>query len=143
MTTQNSSGTLSAGVAALLASTMPDIKLLIIANTGVNPMVFKFGSAPTSATDGIPLDGASAPGGQGGALALAVQDEPGDFTPPADAVYAFSALGTSYVVQQVDGAHAIAPRLWCDMGWREHSAMIRMVTIKSGDHPSGRRLKKP
>jgi hypothetical protein len=109
MTTRNSSGTLSAGVAALLAPTMPDIKTLIIANSGLNPMVIKFGSAPLSATDGTPLDGASVAGGQGGALALAVQDEPGDFAPPADAVYGYSALGTSYAVQQVDGAHAIAP----------------------------------
>jgi hypothetical protein len=109
MTTQNSSGTLSAGVAALLAPAMPDIKLLIICNSGTHPMAIKFGSAPLSATDGIPLDGASAPGGQGGSLVLGVKDEPGDFTPPADAVYAFSTLGTSYAVQQVDGAHAIAP----------------------------------
>jgi hypothetical protein len=109
MATRNSSGTLSAGVAALLAPAMPDIKLLIIANNGTNPMIYKFGSAPTSATDGTPLDGASAAGGQGGSLLLGVQDEPGDFTPPADALYAFSALGTSYVMQQVDGAHAIAP----------------------------------
>ena len=109
MATRNSSGTLSAGVAALLAPAMPDIKTLIICNNGICPLVIKFGSPPLSATDGIPLDGASTAGGQGGALALAVQDEPGDFTPPSHAIYGYSELGTTFSVVQECGAYRIAP----------------------------------
>jgi hypothetical protein len=110
MATRNSSGTLSAGVAALLAPAMPDIKTLIICNSGLNPMVAKFGSLPTSATDGIPLDGASAPGGQGGSLVLGVEDQPGgESCVPSDAIFGSSALGTTFSVQQLDGLHRVAP----------------------------------
>jgi hypothetical protein len=109
MATRNSSGTLSAGVAALLAPAMPDIKTLIICNNGICPLVIKFGSAPLSATDGIPLDGASTAGGQGGALVLAVQDALGDFAPPSDSIFGLSALGTTFSISQQDGAYRIAP----------------------------------
>jgi hypothetical protein len=105
----NSSGTLAAGTGAQLAAGRSDLKLLIICNTGLNPMVAKFGSLPTSATDGFPLDPATAAGGQGGSLMLAVEDAPGDFAPPADALYGMSAAGTTFSVVQEDGAYRIAP----------------------------------
>src|SRR5256885_14744311 len=91
---KTTSGTLSAGSAALLAAAVTDCTLLIIANNGISPMVVKFGSAPTSVTDGIPLDGASAAGGQGGSLVLT-----GD-SAVADAVYGMSAAGTTFAVSQ-------------------------------------------
>jgi hypothetical protein len=113
MTTVTSSGTLAPGVAAQIAPAMPDAKLVIICVNGVNPMVAKFGVLPTSNTDGIPLDGASVSGSQGGSLVLAVKDEknltPPDYRPPPDAIYAVSALGTTFSVVQVDGADKIAP----------------------------------
>jgi hypothetical protein len=90
---------------------MTDIKLLIIANNGIHPMVLKFGSAPTSATDGIPLDGASTAGGQGGALILGIEDEPGGDCVPVDAIYGMSAAGTTFSVTQQDGAHFVIPYL--------------------------------
>jgi hypothetical protein len=68
---------------------------------GVNPATFKFGSAPTSATDGVTLGAASVSGGQGGSLLLSDGDShttQGDT--PVDAVYAYSALGTTIAIEE-------------------------------------------
>ena len=96
-------GTLAAATAKLLAAGVDagvnQCRSLIIANNGINPMIVKFGSAPTSATDGIPLDPASASGGQGGSLVLT-----GDSAPP-DAVYGYSTVGTTYSIAQGTTAH--------------------------------------
>lgn len=73
----------------------PARRLLIIANNGINPMVIKFGSPPESETDGIPLDGASTEGGQGGSLFLDNMDQM-----IAETVYGYSTLGTTYAVAQ-------------------------------------------
>lgn len=94
ISTKTTSGTLAAGIAALLAPAYPQCSLLIIANNGTNPMVYKFGSAPTSATDGIPLDPASVAGGQGGVLVLTGEHA------CSDAVYGMSTSGTTFSVQQ-------------------------------------------
>ena len=98
--TVSTSGTLAAATPQLLAASVAQqCKLLIIANNGINPMVVKFGSAPTSPTDGIPLDPASVSGGQGGSLVLT-----GDSAPP-DAVYGYSTAGTTYGVAQGVTSH--------------------------------------
>jgi hypothetical protein len=92
----NTSGTLVPATGAqIAASQAPNCSLLIVANNGTNPMVIKFGSAPTSAIDGIPLDGAATAGGQGGSLMLT-----GDDISRSDAVYGYSALGTTFAVAQ-------------------------------------------
>jgi hypothetical protein len=68
---------------------------------GINPATFKFGSAPTSATDGFTLDPASASGGQGGSLFLSNGDShttQGDT--PVDAVYAYSTGGTTVTIEE-------------------------------------------
>ena len=93
-TIKTTSGTLAPATGALLAAAQGECSLLIIANNGVNPMVFKFGSVPSSATDGIPLDPASAAGGQGGSLVLT------EDAACADSVYGYSTLGTTFSVQQ-------------------------------------------
>jgi hypothetical protein len=92
--TQTTSGSLAAGAAALMAPAYAECSLLIIANNGTNPMVYKFGSAPANITDGIPLDPASVSGGQGGVLVLTGDDA------CADAIYGMSASGTTFSVQQ-------------------------------------------
>lgn len=71
-----------------------DRKHLCIIVNGVNPATIKFGSAPTSATDGISLDGASMSGGQGGSLWY------GELDAPTDPVFAWSTLGSTISVAQ-------------------------------------------
>jgi hypothetical protein len=91
-----SSGTLAAGTGAQLAAPSPPLCLMaIVANNGVNPMVVKFGSMPTSATDGIPLDPASTAGGQGGSITLT-----DDQVSQTDAIFGYSTLGTTFAVLQ-------------------------------------------
>lgn len=71
-----------------------DRKYLTIVVNGINPCTIKFGSAPTSVTDGISLDGASTSGGQGGSIWY------GELDAPIDAIFAWSTLGTSVGVAQ-------------------------------------------
>jgi hypothetical protein len=85
--------TLLAGAGAQIAAANPVCAAFVISNNGTNPMVVKFGSMPTSATDGMPLDPASAQGGQGGSLVLTGENA------PSDSVFGLSALGTSCSVQ--------------------------------------------
>jgi hypothetical protein len=87
------SGTLAAETAAQLAAGQ-SCTFLLVMNNGVNPMVVRFGSTPTSDTDGIALDGASAAGGQGGSLMLTENQI------STDDIYGMSALGTTYTVLQ-------------------------------------------
>ena len=63
---------------------------LLRATTGTNPAVFKFGSAPTSATDGVVLDSTTAVGGRLYA---------GSVDCPTDAVWAYSTAGTTVSVE--------------------------------------------
>ena len=79
------STTLAAGVAAQIAAPLSGCTCNIISNNGTAPMVFKFGSSPTSAIDGIGLDGASSSGGQGGSMVLT------GAAAFSDAIFAFSA----------------------------------------------------
>jgi hypothetical protein len=90
----STSGTLSAGVGALLAAGQNPCTLIIVANSGVNPMVVKFGSVPLSATDGFPLDGASTAGGQGGSITL----ESAEAT--SQPIYGLSSAGTTFGIVQ-------------------------------------------
>ena len=69
-------------------------RVFIIANNGLNPLGWKCGALPSSATDGTPLDPASVSGGQGGAVVLTGADAIGD------AIYAWSAGGTTVNVKQ-------------------------------------------
>jgi hypothetical protein len=92
------SKTLAAATSLLLAPASAERASLSIQNTGsANPLVFKTGSAPVSATDGICLDPASAVGGQG---------ESYDFgeAVPVDAIYGYSTGGTTVTV--FDGSDA-------------------------------------
>jgi hypothetical protein len=57
--------TLTAATPRLLVAANPARHVLMLEVTGTSPATFKFGSAPSGATDGIAFDGASASGGQG------------------------------------------------------------------------------
>jgi len=110
--THSFSGTLAPATGALLAPALVNSTLLLVANNGVNPLTVKFGSLPTSATDGVCLDGASSPGGEGGSLVLAIEDKlGGDRFVPDDEVYGFSQLGTTFSVARTDGADGVTPFL--------------------------------
>jgi hypothetical protein len=83
------SKTLAAATAAILVPASSQRTFLSIQNTGgTNPFVFKIGSAPLSATDGICLDPASAVGGQGGSYEFSDKV-------PVDAIYGYSTAGTT------------------------------------------------
>lgn len=88
------STTLAANTPVLIAPASLGCSLFIIANSGTGSLVWKAGSAPASATDGTPLDPASAAGGQGGSIVLT-----GDAA-IADAIYAWSTAGTTVNVKQ-------------------------------------------
>jgi hypothetical protein len=110
MTSYTSSGALAPATAAQLAVARPDIKTLIVANNGVNPICIKFGSAPLSATDGTCLDGASSAGGEGGSLVLTYGGNIQENQPPlGDSVYGYSTAGTTFHVVQVDGLSHVIP----------------------------------
>jgi len=68
--------------------------LLIISNNGTGSLVWKAGSAPTSATDGTPLDPASGAGGQGGSIVLTGE------AAISDQLFAWSTAGTTVNVKQ-------------------------------------------
>lgn len=89
--------TLAAATPTLLAAKSAERAFLAVQVTGTNSATIKFGSAPTSATDGFSLDPASAAGGQGGSFVF--QD-----SVPIDAVYAISASGTTVAV--LDGSES-------------------------------------
>jgi hypothetical protein len=86
--------TLAANVPALIAPAAPGITKFIIVNNGTGSLVWKTNSAPTSATDGTPLDPASSAGGQGGSILLL-----GDAA-ISDPIYAWSTAGTTVNVKQ-------------------------------------------
>jgi hypothetical protein len=85
--------TLAATTAKQLLPLDPTRKLLLRENTGTAPATFKFGSAPTSATDGVTFDAPSASGGQSGSILLSGSDA------PVDALWAYSTLGTTVTVE--------------------------------------------
>jgi hypothetical protein len=91
------SKTLAAATAQLLTAASAERSYLSIQNTGTNPFVFKTGSAPQSATDGICLDPASSSGGQGGSYDF------GDNV-PIDAIHGYSTGGTTLTI--FDGSDA-------------------------------------
>ena len=94
VTVKETTTTLAADTAAKIADASPGCGVFIIANKGLNPLVWKCGALPSSATDGTPLDPASVSGGQGGAVVLTGADAIGD------AIYAWSAGGTTVNVKQ-------------------------------------------
>ena len=89
---KNTSFTISAATATPLVSENLNRKHLCIVVNGTNPATIKFGSAPTSVTDGISLDGASGSGGQGGSVWYGEQDA------PTDSIFAWSTAGTTVTV---------------------------------------------
>ncbi|WFT94376.1 hypothetical protein QA633_40005 [Bradyrhizobium barranii] len=92
------SKTLAAATPLLLAPAHTQREFLTIQNTGgTNPMTFKTGSAPASATDGICLDPATIAGGQGGSYEF--RDRV-----PVDAIYGYSTNGTTVLI--FDGSDA-------------------------------------
>jgi hypothetical protein len=94
----STSKTLAAATSQLLTPASAERTYLSIQNTGgTNPFVFKIGSAPLSATDGICLDPASAAGGQGGSYEF--RDKV-----PVDAIYGYSTGGTTVTI--FDGTDA-------------------------------------
>jgi hypothetical protein len=100
-TVKSTSYVLSPATPTLLIPLNPNRRLLMLSVNDVNPATFKFGSAPTSATDGLTLGAASVSGGQGGSFLLSDGDShttQGDT--PVDAVYAYSTLGTSVNVEE-------------------------------------------
>src|SRR5687768_5844201 len=94
VTVKETSTTLAADTPAQIAAASPGCSVFIISNTGLNPLVWKCGAMPSAATDGTPLDPASASGGQGGAVVLTGPDAIGD------AIYAWSEGGTTVNVKQ-------------------------------------------
>jgi hypothetical protein len=98
ITINSISKTIAAATPLLIAPASAERAFLCVQNTGgTNPLVFKTGSAPQSATDGICLDPASAVGGQGGSYEF--RDRV-----PTDAIYGYSTGGTTVVV--FDGTDA-------------------------------------
>jgi hypothetical protein len=88
------STTIPAGVATKIAAAAPGIVFFTLSNNGLGAMVWKCGSAPTSATDGTPLDPGSSVGGQGGSIILL-----GDIA-ISDAIWAWSTAGTTANLKQ-------------------------------------------
>lgn len=85
----------------LLLPQNPGRRLLMLSVNGIAPAAFKFGSAPQSATDGITLGGASVSGGQGGSILFSDGDShTTEGYTPINAVYAYSALGTTVNVEE-------------------------------------------
>src|ERR1700737_1604893 len=94
VTVTETTTTLAANTPVLIAPGETGCMLFIIANNGTGSLVWKCGSAPTSAADGTPLDPASAAGGQGGSILLTGNEA------IADAIYAWSTAGTTVNVKQ-------------------------------------------
>jgi hypothetical protein len=90
LTVTTLSFTLAAATPTLLLPLDTTRRSLLRATTGTAPAVWKFGSAPTSATDGVVLDSTSAVGGR----LLATGDQC-----PVDPVYAYSTAGTTVTVE--------------------------------------------
>jgi hypothetical protein len=90
LTVQTLSFTLPAATAVQLLPADPTRQLLLRAVTSTNPATFKFGSAPTSANDGLTLDATTAAGGR---ILLT------GASTPSDSVWAFSQLGTVVAVE--------------------------------------------
>ncbi|WP_156180001.1 hypothetical protein [Bradyrhizobium sp. LTSPM299] len=100
LTITSTSLTLAPNTPILLVPLNPARRLLLLANTGVNPVTIKFQSAPGSAVDGFCLDGASVSGGQGGSI-LFKDDSPAiQGCTPIDAVFAYSMLAATVSVQE-------------------------------------------
>ena len=99
-TIKSKSFTLPPATAILVAALNPNRRLLLLAVNGTAPAAFKFGSAPASAIDGITLGAASVSGGQGGSLLLSEDTETIQTLTPVDAIYAYSALGTTVTVSE-------------------------------------------
>jgi hypothetical protein len=97
MTAETISLTLAPATAALIIPLNANRRTLFLQVNGIHPAAFKFGSAPTSATDGFCLDGASVSCGQGGFRLFGPESDSILNLCPADAVYAYSALGTTIV----------------------------------------------
>jgi hypothetical protein len=94
VTVTDTTTTLTANTPVQIAPVSSGCNLFIIANNGTGSLVWKCGSAPASASDGTPLDPASAAGGQGGSVVLTGDDAIGD------AIYAWSTAGTTVNVKQ-------------------------------------------
>jgi hypothetical protein len=92
------STTLAANTPVKIANASPGLRILIISNNGTGSLVWKPGSAPASATDGISLDAAGGAGGQGGSIVLTGDAAIGD------AIFAWSTAGTTVSVCQ-GGTH--------------------------------------
>ncbi|SRR5258708_4099554 len=90
LTVTTTSFTLAPATAVQLLPADPTRQLLLRAVTSTNPATFKFGSAPTSATDGLALDATTAAGGRILLTGASV---------PIDSVWAYSQLGTVVVVE--------------------------------------------
>jgi hypothetical protein len=97
-TFKSKSFALAPATPTFLVALNPDRRLLLLAVNGTAPAVFKFGSAPVSATDGITLDAASVSGGQGGSILFAEDTQALQTMTPIDAVYAYSTIGTTVIV---------------------------------------------
>jgi hypothetical protein len=100
-TFKSTSFTLPPATPVQLLALNPVRRLLLIENTGVNPVAIKFQSATTSAIDGFTLGAASVSGGQGGSFLLSDGDShtiQGDT--PVDSVWAYSTLGTTVAVDE-------------------------------------------
>jgi hypothetical protein len=100
VTVSSRSYTLAPATPLLLAPLNPQRKLLLLCVTGTAPAAFKFQSAPTSATDGFTLDGASVSGGQGGNLLLSDSGKTINGECPVDCVWGYSQAGTTVTVEE-------------------------------------------
>jgi hypothetical protein len=94
VTVTETTTTLAANTPVQIAPASPGCSVFIISNTGTGDLVFKTKSAPSAATDGTPLGAASGAGGQGGVIVLTGNDA------IADAIYAWSTVGTTVNVKQ-------------------------------------------
>jgi hypothetical protein len=78
----------------------PNRRLLLLQVNGINPATFKFQSQPASATDGMTLGAASISGDQGGSVIFTEDIEGIGSLCPVDAVWAYSALGTTVCAEE-------------------------------------------
>jgi hypothetical protein len=99
-TFKSKSFTLAPATPTFLVALNPNRRLLLLAVNGTAPATFKFGSAPTSAIDGITLGAASVSGGQGGSILFTEDTETIQSMTPVDAVYAYSTLGSTVTISE-------------------------------------------
>ena len=90
LTVTTTSFTLAPATATQILPADPTRQSLLRSTNGANPCTWRFGSAPTSATDGLALDATTAAGARVLLQGVSV---------PVDSVWAYSTAGTTVCVE--------------------------------------------